>query len=76
LNIQGIVVLDAIIAADGSVVNLHAISGPQGLTNAAMDAVRWWKFRPYRIQGEPAPVVTSLAVEFRPQGMQAPATKE
>ena len=76
LHTQGVVVLDAIIAADGSVVNLHPISGPQGLTNAAMDAVRWWKFRPYRIQGEPAPVVTSLAVEFRPQELQAPATKE
>jgi TonB family protein len=65
-NIQGIVVLDAIIAADGTVVHLQPISGPEGLTSAAMDAVRWWRFRPYRVQGEPMPVETSLAIEFRP----------
>ncbi len=65
-NIQGMVVLDAIIAADGAVVNLHPVSGPQGLTAAAMDAARWWRFRPYRVQGEPTPVETTLAVEFHP----------
>jgi TonB family protein len=65
-NIQGIVVLDAIIAADGTVAHLQPLSGPEGLTSAAMDAVRWWRFRPYRVQGEPAAVETSLAIEFRP----------
>ena len=65
-NVRGVVVLDAIIAADGTVVHLHPLSGPEGLTSAAMDAVRWWRFRPYRVQGEPAPVETSLAIEFRP----------
>jgi len=65
-NIQGVVVLDAVIAADGSVVNLHPLSGPDSLTSAAMDAVRGWRFRPYRIQGEAAPVETSLVVEFHP----------
>jgi TonB family protein len=65
-NIQGVVVLDAIIAADGTVVHLQPLSGPDGLALAAMDAVRWWRFRPYRTQGEPVPVETSLAIEFRP----------
>jgi len=65
-NVQGAVVLDAVIAADGSVVHLHRLSGPEVLASAAMDAVRWWRFRPYRVQGEPAPVETSLAIEFRP----------
>ncbi len=65
-NLQGTVVLDAIIAADGTVVNLHPISGDESLTSAAMDAARWWRFRPYRVQGEPAAVETSLTVEFHP----------
>jgi protein TonB len=65
-NVRGVVVLDAIIAADGTVVHLHPLSGPEGLTSAAMDAVRWWRFRPYRVQGEAEPVETSLAIEFRP----------
>ncbi len=64
-NLQGVVVLDAIIAADGTVVNIRPVSGADGLVPAAMDAARWWRFRPYRVQGEPAPVETTLSVEFR-----------
>ena len=64
-NVQGTVVLGAVIAADGTVVNLHPVSGPDGLISAAMDAARWWHFRPYRVQGDPTPVETSLNVEFR-----------
>jgi len=65
-NLQGVVVLDAIISADGTVVNLHPVSGPDALVSAAMDAARWWRFRPYRFRGEPAAVETTLSVEFRP----------
>jgi TonB family protein len=64
-NLQGVVVLYAVIAADGTVVNLHPVSGPDGLVSAAMDAARWWHFRPYRVRGEPATVETTLSVEFR-----------
>ena len=64
-NLQGVVVLDAVIASDGTIVNLHPVSGPDGLISAAMDAARWWRFRPYRVRGEPAAVETTLSVEFR-----------
>ena len=63
-NLQGVVALDAVIASDGTVVNLHPLSGPDGLISAAMDAARWWRFRPYRVRGEPAAVETTLSVEF------------
>lgn len=65
-NLQGIVVLDAVIAADGTVVNIHPVSGSDALVSAAMDATRWWRFRPYRVRGEPATVETTLSIEFRP----------
>jgi TonB family protein len=64
-NLQGTVVLDAVIAADGTVVNLHPVSGADVLANAAMDAARWWRFRPYRVRGEAAAVETTLSIEFR-----------
>jgi TonB family protein len=64
-NLQGVVALEAVIASDGTVVNLHPVSGPDGLISAAMDAARWWRFRPYRVRGEPAAVETTLSVEFR-----------
>jgi len=65
-NIQGTVVLDALIGADGTVVELHPVSGPDALTPAALDAVKWWRFQPYCINGQPTRVKTTLAVEFRP----------
>lgn len=65
-NLQGVVVLDAVIAADGTVVNIHPVSGSDALVSAAMDAARWWRFRPYRVRGEPATVETTLSIEFRP----------
>ena len=49
----GLAVLAAHIARDGSVTSLRPVSGPDVLTRSAMDAVQWWKFEPYRLNGEP-----------------------
>jgi len=64
-NIQGVVVLDVVIAPDGTVADVRPISGPDELTSAAVDAVKWWRFQPYLANGQPAPVKTTLAVDFR-----------
>jgi TonB family protein len=65
-NLQGTVVLDAVIGRDGTVLRLHPVSGPAALTPAAVEAVKWWRFQPYRVNGKPTEVKTTLAVEFRP----------
>jgi len=64
-NIQGIVILDTVIGRDGTVVDVHPISGPDELTPAAVDAVKWWRFQPYQANGQAVEVETKLAVEFR-----------
>jgi len=64
-NIQGIVILDTVIGRDGTVIDVHPISGPDELTPAAVDAVKWWRFQPYQAKGQPVEVETKLAVEFR-----------
>jgi TonB family protein len=64
-NLQGIIALDVVVGRDGSVVHMHALNGPDLLARAAMDALRWWKFEPYRVNGEPAVVETTVAVEFK-----------
>jgi TonB family protein len=64
-NLQGIIALDVIIGRDGSVMTMRALNGPDVLARAAMDALRWWKFSPYRVNGEPAVVETTMAVEFK-----------
>jgi TonB family protein len=66
-SIQGVVVLRTVIARDGTVLELRPVSGPEELAPAAVDAVKWWRFRPYRVNGEPVEVETELAIEFRPQ---------
>lgn len=64
-RLQGVIAVKVIVGRDGSVVNMQALNGPEILAQAAMDALRWWKFEPYRVNGEPAAVETTLAVEFR-----------
>ena len=64
-RLQGVIVLNVIVGRDGAVVHMRPLNGPDILAQAAMDALRWWKFEPYRLNGEPAVIETTLAVEFR-----------
>jgi protein TonB len=59
------VVLDAVIAPDGSVKSLRPLSGPDLLAQSATEAVRAWRFEPYLSSGSPVEVETTIAVEFR-----------
>ena len=58
------VILDTVIASDGSVISAKRIKGPEALAAAAIDAVRWWKFEPYQLDGQPVDVETELPVQF------------
>jgi protein TonB len=63
-GIQGIVVLQATISSNGSIKNLRVISGPSMLQQAALDAVRSWRYKPYLLNGEPVEVETTINVVF------------
>ena len=63
-HVQGAVVLHAIISKTGTIENLTAISGPQMLQGAAMDAVKRWRYKPYLLNGEPTEVDTTINVNF------------
>jgi protein TonB len=63
-GIQGTVVLQATISKSGSIENLRVISGPPMLQQAAMDAVRSWRYKPYLLNGEPVEVETTINVVF------------
>ena len=64
-NLQGIVALDVVVGPDGTVVDVRPISGPEELAGAAVDAVKWWRFQPYLLNGQAVQVRTTLAVDFR-----------
>jgi len=61
---QGSVVLEATISRDGSIENLRAVSGPPLLIDAAIDAVRQWRYRPYLLNNQPVEVETQITVNF------------
>jgi periplasmic protein TonB len=62
---QGTVVLQAVIAKNGVIENLRVLSGSPMLTQAALDAVSQWRYRPYLLNGEPVAVETTINVVFR-----------
>ena len=63
-RIQGSVVLQAVIAKDGTIQGLHVVSGHPMLTGAAVDAVKQWRYKPYFLNGEPVEVETVVTVNF------------
>jgi TonB family protein len=64
-GLQGLVVMDAVIAPDGSVKRLRPVSGPDLLAQSATAAVQSWRFEPYLSSGKPVEVETTIAIEFR-----------
>ena len=61
---QGTVVLQATVSRSGTIENLRVVSGPAMLQQAAMDAVKKWRYRPYLLSGEPVEVETTVNVIF------------
>lgn len=64
-GVQGTVVLDIVVNRAGAVTELKYLSGPEALSFAATDAVRWWRYQPYLVNGQPTAVETTVAVNFR-----------
>ncbi len=64
-GIEGTVVLKATISRGGTIANLHVISGPLMLEQAAINAVQQWRYRPYLLSGEPVEVETTVNVIFK-----------
>jgi len=67
-RIQGSVVLQATIGKDGSIQNLHVLSGHPMLTQSAIDAVKQWKYKPYLLNGDAVEVETTVQVNFTLSG--------
>ncbi len=67
-RVSGTVVLQATVSKAGTIENLRVIAGPDMLRQAAMDAVRSWRYRPYLLNGEPVEVGTTVSVVFTPSG--------
>ena len=63
-RVSGTVELHATISKNGTIKDLHVVSGPAMLRQAAVDAVRTWRYKPYRLNNEPTEVETTITVIF------------
>jgi TonB family protein len=63
-RITGVVTIEAIIGPAGDVVDARVVSGVPMLDDAALDAVRQWKYAATVINGEAVPVVMTVTVNF------------
>jgi protein TonB len=64
-RVEGDVLLEALIGKDGTVRDLKAVSGPPLLIQAAISAVRQWRYKPYLLNGQPVEVETQIKLQFR-----------
>lgn len=64
-HISGQVILSAVISKDGGITDLEAESSPSNiLTQAAINAVKTWRYEPYLLGGSPVEVETTITVNF------------
>jgi protein TonB len=61
---SGNVVLEVQVAEDGSVSNIRTLSGDPRLATAATEAVRTWRYQPYRQHDHPAQFQTDVTLSF------------
>ena len=64
MNVQGSVVLQALIGSDGIIENLRVVSGPTILAAAAQQAVREWRFKPIMEHGQAVESKAQITVNF------------
>jgi len=64
MKVQGSVLLQALIAADGVIKDLRVISGPAILAVAARQAVLQYRFKPYLQNGQPVETSARVTVNF------------
>ena len=64
-GIEGTVKLHAIIGGDGSVQKIEPVSGPPSLIDAAVSAIRGWRFAPTKLDGVPIKTQEDITLFFR-----------
>jgi TonB family protein len=63
-GVQGVVIIEATIDADGRVSNGRILRSIPPLDDAALTAVRQWEFTPTYLNGAPVPVIMTVTVNF------------
>ncbi|MGD0213080.1 MAG: TonB family protein [Terriglobales bacterium] len=65
LHTQGAVQIEVTISKEGNVTNPKVLSGDRVLSQAALEAVRQWRYKPYFLDGAPVEIQTQITVNFK-----------
>jgi len=63
-RVQGVVILETIVGADGKVQDARILRSVPLLDQAALDAVKQWEFTPTLLNGSPVPIIVTMTVQF------------
>ena len=63
-HVSGNVLIDALIDAYGHVTTMKVVSGPAVLHQAAMDALKQWRYQPASLDGHPVPMHLAVTIQF------------
>jgi TonB family protein len=66
-HVQGVVIVEALIGADGKVSAARILRSIPELDDAALDAVRQWEFTPTLMNGAPVPLLMTVTINFTEQ---------
>jgi len=67
-RVEGVVILEATVTAEGTVDKVKVISGPPMLTGAAVEALTHWKYEPTYLNGQAVPVILTARISFSLSG--------
>jgi periplasmic protein TonB len=63
-HLAGVVLLDAVVGADGKVEDITVLKGHPLLVAAAIDAVKQWQYAPLMLNGDPIPFALTVTLRF------------
>jgi periplasmic protein TonB len=63
-KVEGVVILEATVTAEGAVDKVKVISGPPMLIESAVEAVSHWKYEPTYLNGQAVPVILTARINF------------
>ena len=64
-QVEGAVVLDALIGEDGNVHGVKVTSGSPLLAKAAANAVKQWRYQPFQLNGRPVALHNQITIQFK-----------
>jgi protein TonB len=65
MHVEGSVQMLATLSKNGDISEVKILSGDPQLSQAAANAVKQWKYKPYLLNGEPVEIQTQITVNFK-----------